>query len=359
VRAVRFHAQRDVRVEEVSAPPAELAPDQVLVKPLVCGICGTDLHEYLAGPLVTPVTPHGYTGAVLPQILGHEFSARVVAVGAAVTHVAPGDRVSIQPLVSPRDDYYGRRGLYHLSEKMACVGLSWDWGGLGELAMVNGYNVFAVPEALSDAQAALIEPTAVALYGVDRGDVRPGSSVLVSGLGPIGALTLLCAKAAGATTIIVSEPNPHRREFAGRLAPEAVLIDPRGEADPVAAVKARTEDAVGVDAAFECVGAEASLNLCAQALRRQGRLVQVGLHMKPATVDPMLWALKDITVEATWCYPTMTMWPRVAAMIEAGLLPVEKVVTATISPEDIVQKGFEALLDPSGRSMKILVSMAG
>lgn len=356
MKAVRFYTQKDIRVEEVAEPSSDLAADQVLVKPLVCGICGTDLHEYLAGPIVTPVTPHCYSGAELPQILGHEFSARVIKVGADITHVAPGDRVSIQPLVSPRDDYYGRRGLYHLSEQMACVGLSWDWGGLGELAVVNGYNVFKVPDALSDEQAAMIEPAAVALYGVDRGEVRPGSTVLVSGMGPIGALTLLCVKAAGATTIIVSEPNPNRRQLAAQLVPEAILLDPRSEADPVAAVKAQTEDKVGVDVAIECVGAEASLNLCAQVIRRQGKLVQVGLHMKPATVDAMLWALKDITVEATWCYPT-TMWPRVAAMIESGILPVEKVISATISPEDIVEKGFEALLDPSGKNMKILVSM--
>lgn len=357
MKAVRFYTKKDIRVEDVPEPPSELAPDQVLVKPLVCGICGTDLHEYLAGPIVTPVTPHCYSGAELPQILGHEFSARVIRTGSDVTHVAEGDRVSIQPLVSPRDDYYGRRGLYHLSENMACVGLSWDWGGLGELAVVNGYNVFKVPDAVTDEQAAMIEPAAVALYGVDRGEVKPGSSVLVSGVGPIGALTLLCVKAAGATTIIVSEPNPHRRELARTLVPEAILLDPLNEEDPVARVRALTEENVGVDVAFECVGAEASLNLAAEAIRRQGKLVQVGLHMRKPAVDAMLWALKDITVEATWCYPT-TIWPRVALMIESGILPVEKIISDTIRPEDVVEKGFEALLDPSGKNMKILVAMS-
>lgn len=140
--------------------------------------------------------------------------------------------------------------------------------------------------------------------------------------------------------------------------PEAILLDPRAEGDILATIRSHTEEAVGVDVAIECVGAEASLNLCADAVRRAGKVVQVGLHMKPAAVDAMLWALKDISLEATWCYPT-TMWPRVAAMIESGLLPVEKVISATIAPEDIVDKGFEALLDPSGKNMKILVSMRG
>ncbi|KQQ86203.1 2,3-butanediol dehydrogenase [Aureimonas sp. Leaf324] len=356
MKAIRYHARRDIRLEDVAPPSEDLKPDQVLVEPLVCGICGTDLHEYVAGPIVTPVEPHVYSGATLPQILGHEFSARVLAVGADVTHVAPGDRVSIQPLISPRDDYYGRRGLYHLSEKMACVGLSWDWGGLGERAVLNGYNVFKVPDTITDVQAAMIEPAAVALYGVDRGGVEAGSSVLVSGIGPIGALTLLAVKAAGAATIFVSETNPNRRALAKELVPEAVVFDPTAGDDILATIRAATEDGVGVDVALECVGAEASLNLCAEAVRRRGTVVQVGLHTKRAAIDAMLWALKDITLEATWCYPT-TIWPRVATMIASGRFPVERIVTATIRPEEVVDKGFEALLDPTGRNMKILVAM--
>ncbi|WP_294640227.1 2,3-butanediol dehydrogenase [uncultured Aureimonas sp.] len=358
MKAVRYHAQRDIRLEDVPAPSEDLAPDEVLVEPLVCGICGTDLHEYVAGPIVTPIQPHVYSGATLPQILGHEFSARVLKVGSEISHVAPGDKVSIQPLISPRDDYYGRRGLYHLSEKMACVGLSWAWGGLGERAVLNGYNVFKVSEGLTDVQAAMIEPAAVALYGVDRGRVEAGSSVLVSGIGPIGALTLLAVKAAGAAPIFVSEPNPNRRALAKELVPEAVVFDPRSGEDIPAAIRAATEDGVGVDVALECVGAEASLNLCVDAVRRRGTVVQVGLHIRRASVDAMLWALKDITVEATWCYPT-DIWPRVAAMIESGSFPVEKIVTATIRPDEVVDKGFEALLDPTGRNMKILVEMGG
>ncbi len=109
------------------APQQRLAPNDVLIKPIAGGICGTGLHEYIAGPIVTPKAPHICTGARNPQILGHEFSAVVVDVGAAVKHVKAGDRASIMPLVSPRDDWFGRRGLYHLSDKMAAVGLSWDW----------------------------------------------------------------------------------------------------------------------------------------------------------------------------------------------------------------------------------------
>lgn len=354
MRAVRFHAAKDIRVEQVAEPDAILAPDDVLIAPIVTGICGTDLHEYLAGPIVIPQSPHIFTGATNPQILGHELSARVIAAGGAVRHVSAGDRISVQPLVSPRNDYYGKRGLYHLSPDMACFGLSWAWGGMAERALIKDYNAQPIPAAITDDQAAMIEPAAVALYGVDRGGITAGSTVLVSGAGPIGALTVLAAKAAGASTIIVSEPNPNRRRIISQIAPYAVTIDP-GTGDLSTLVQDLTEEGVGVDVALECVGLEASLNSCVDCVRRQGRVVQVGLHMQPASVNAMLWALKDITVEATWCYPTQ-IWPRIARMISAGTFPVEKVITARIDAEHVVDQGFEALLDPAGDHLKILVS---
>jgi (R,R)-butanediol dehydrogenase/meso-butanediol dehydrogenase/diacetyl reductase len=355
MKAVRFHAAKDIRVEDVPAPSKKLGPKDVLIKPLVTGICGTDLHEYIAGPIVTPVTPHVYTGATNPQILGHEFSAVVLDKGSEADNVKVGDRVSIQPLISPRDDYYGRRGLYHLSERMACVGLSWAWGGMAEYAVVNDYNLAVVPKGVSDVQAAMIEPAAVAVYAVDRGGVTSGSTVLVSGAGPIGALTLLAVKAAGAATIIVSEPNAYRRQKAKELVPSALCLDPAKD-DVAAFVRENTEEGVGVDVAIECVGLEASLNACVASVRRQGKVVQTGLHMKPASIDAMLWALKDITVEATWCYPVQC-WPRIIRMVEAGLLPIEKICTAQIRADDVVAKGFDALLDKSVNHMKILVTV--
>jgi (R,R)-butanediol dehydrogenase / meso-butanediol dehydrogenase / diacetyl reductase len=355
MKAVRFHGQKDIRVEDVAAPQAPLAADDVLILPLVCGICGTDLHEYVHGAIVTPTTPHVYTGATNPQILGHEFSARVLDVGRDIKHVRAGDRISVQPLVSPRDDYFGRRGLFHLSPCMGCVGLSWAWGGLGQQAVVKGYNAVRVSDKVSDVEAALIEPAAVAVYALDRGRVTIGSTVLVSGMGPIGALALLAAKAAGASKIFVSEINPNRLAKARELVPDCIPVNPR-DTNLLEFIADQTEEGVGVDTAIECGGAEASLNACVDVVRRQGVVVQAGLHSKPATVDAMKWALKDITIEATWCYPTQS-WPRIAAMIESGSFPVEKIVTSQISLDDVVDKGFEALLDPTGNQMKVLVNV--
>src|ERR1700734_2735722 len=167
MKAIRFYAKEDVRVDNVASPDV-VGDSPVLVRPLICGICGTDLHEFAGGPIVTPSSPHKFTGAVLPQILGHELSAEVLEIGRSVIRVRKGDRVSIQPLVMPLDDYYSRGGLNHLSPSMGCIGLSWAWGGMGELAVINDYNANVLPDNATDEQGALVEPTAVALYSVDR-----------------------------------------------------------------------------------------------------------------------------------------------------------------------------------------------
>src|SRR5581483_6673837 len=224
MRALRFHGARDLRLEDVPEPTAPRA-NEVVVRPASCGICGTDLHEYTSGPIVTPVEPHPLTGAQNPQILGHEFAGDVIATGAGVTRISEGDRVAVMPLAYCGSCAYCRRGLQHLCATMACVGLSHAWGGMAELATVEEYQVVRLPDDVSYQQGALIEPTAVAAYGVERAGIAPGDRVLITGAGPIGALAALCAHAAGASAIYVSEPNPARRTRAETL-DVATVLDP-------------------------------------------------------------------------------------------------------------------------------------
>lgn len=354
MRALRFHGRQDLRVEQVAAPAA-IGPAQLVVKPSFCGICGTDLHEYAAGPLIVPTAPHVFTGAKLPQILGHEFAGEVIEVGAAVTHLRPGDRVSIQPQVFPADDYYARRGLGHLSDRNATIGLSWAWGGMGDYAVVNDYNAIRLPDTVDDAQGAMIEPAAVAIYAVERGRVGPGATVLVAGGGPIGVLTAMAARLAGAAEVVVSEPNAARRAAIERLDLGLRCLDPADD-ELLTQVLCLTEDGVGVDVAFECVGNERALDTCVKAVRRRGTVVQVGLHLGAARVEPTMWALKDMTIEGVVCYP-VTIWPRMIALIASGRFPVERLVTKQVPLAQAIADGFAPLLDPKTPALKILVAM--
>lgn len=357
MKALRFHAAKDLRVEDVPPPPDRLGDGEVRIRNRFVGICGTDLHEYAYGPIFVPVEPHPFTRARAPQILGHEFGGVVEAVGKGVTAVKAGDRVSVQPLIMPRTgDYFAERGLYHLSGDLALAGLSWAWGGMAEQAVLNDYNVQKIPDGMTDEEAALVEPTAVAVYACDRGGVTAGSSVLVTGAGPIGLLTLLAARAAGATQLFVSDINEARLAFARGMLPDIVTINPRHD-KPGEVVRAQTEGHVGCDVAIECVGNEHALKACLDAVRKQGVVVQTGLHPHENPLDWFQVTFKDVDIRGSWAYPTQ-YWPRVIRLISSGQLPAKKIVTRRIRLDDAVAQGFDALLDPAGTQLKILIDLA-
>ena len=264
--------------------------------------------------------------------------------------VRVGDRVSVMPLLFCGTCYFCQRGLNHLCTSMACVGLSDAWGGIAEQCVVPESKVSKLPESMSDIQGALVEPTAVAAYGVDRAGVRPGDTVLITGLGPIGALASLYAASLGAT-VFLSEVNPKRRELARSL-DVGELLDPRST-DVAAELKDRT-GGIGVDAVIECSGNEIALQTALAAVRASGSISQTGLHTRPAAIDPMVLSERDITLRGTWCYP-VTDWPRIISLIGGGRMDVEQVVSARIDMADIVEKGFETLLSPTGDQVKVLV----
>ncbi|NUX57642.1 zinc-binding dehydrogenase [Paraburkholderia youngii] len=354
MKAVRFHGKHDLRIDEVDGPD-ELGRDQVLVRPTFCGICGTDLHEYDHGPTWTSTESNPYSGAALPQILGHEFSAEVLAVGDAVSTVAPGDRVSIQPQIGPRDDYFGRRNLPFLGPNASVVGLSWPWGGMAERAIINEANAIRLPPDISDRQGALVEPAAVGVHAVDRANVRPGDSLLITGAGTIGAMAALAARAAGIANIFISEPNAKRRERIRAMDIGVMLLDPL-TSDVAAHVRGVTPESLGVDAAIECSGSGRAFNTCVDAVRSQGVIVQVGLMGGKVEVDPFRWTVKDLTIRGSLNYP-LTIWPRIFSMMRSGRFPVEKVVDAEVTMQRVKEDGFDALLAPGSAKLKILVSM--
>ncbi len=348
--AARFYGAKDIRIEEVDVPTIK-ASDDVLVEIAYCGICGTDLHEYLVGPIVTPMSPHPLTGATLPQTLGHEFSARVVEIGSDVHDVKVGDRVSICPIITCGRCYHCRRGNGHLCVSMACTGLSADTGALANFAVVKESQLAVLPDTVSDIEGALIEPAAVAAYGVDWAGVTGGDIVLVTGAGPIGVLSAMYASAIGAATVVIAEPNPNRARLA-----QAMDIGP--VVDPTqpgfAELIAELTDGVGVDLAVECSGTTPGLTTAISSTRARGEVVQTGLHTKPATVDMMEVANREISIRGSWCY-NLTDWPRIIRLVAAGKYPVAKAVTTTIPLTDVVTKGFDVLVDPTGDQLKVLV----
>lgn len=346
MRALRFHAARDVYVEEVAAPSPPTG-QQVLVAPAMCGICGTDVHEYADGPLRTTVEPHPVTGGQIPQILGHEFAGTVVDVGAEVTGVSRGDRVSIMPLLGCGECAVCQAGQSQLCDLRASVGLRHPWGGIADLALIDADQAHVMPDELTWQQGAMIEPAAVSWAAVRVGRVAPGERVLVTGAGPIGALAALAAVAAGGT-VLVSEPNRSRARQMASLGFDVI--------DPQEGELALEWAPGGFDVAIECSGVEVAIQGALAALRPGGRVVQTGVPAGPTTLDLKSLMLRGLTIAGSVGYPT-DCWPEVMAAVVSGRFPVERVITGEVGIDAAVSDGFEPLLDPAGDAVKVLVDL--
>ena len=279
--AVRFHGQKDIRLDTIPIP--SLTPDRVLIRPHYCGICGSDLHEYLGGAnLIPSAHPHPITGETLPLTLGHEFSGIVEDVGSEVKNVKKGDRVCVQPIIYDGDCRSCKRGLVNCCDKNGFVGLSGWGGGLSELMAVPESCVKVLPDNVSMEVGALIEPLAVGWHAVDISPWKKGDSALVLGGGPIGLAVVQALIGRGCENIIVSEVSKKRREFATQFGATSV-VDPVKE-DVVKRVEELT-GGLGADVGFDAAGVQVAVDTAFQALKARGTLVNIAVWEKRAQLQ--------------------------------------------------------------------------
>ncbi len=283
MRAAVYRAPGDVAVEERPLP--EVGPNDVLLEVSHCGVCGSDLHMFVDG-WARPGT-----------IGGHEYSGRVIAIGAEVTTWAPGDEAIGGPSRKCGECEYCAAGRSQLCSRRPSPGLSDFQGAFAEYVRVHEHEAVRVPETVSLRAAALTEPLAVALHGLTRGGVRAGQRVLVTGAGPIGALSVAAARARGVTDIVVSEPHPRRRALAERLG--AVAIAPEALPAPPMPFDVVADS---FDVALECSGHAVAMEAALAQLRPAGTLVLVGAGMKPPRFDPNRIVLNELVVTGAFVY---------------------------------------------------------
>jgi (R,R)-butanediol dehydrogenase/meso-butanediol dehydrogenase/diacetyl reductase len=348
MKAARIYGEADVRVEVIPSPPTP-GPWEAVVSPIWSGLCGTDVKEYIGHGGSFSTTPHPLTGASVPLILGHEFSARVVAIGSKIDNVQVGDEVAVMPLIHCGHCLACSLGRYTQCEIKAWTGLSDLWGGMGEYALVQSYQLSPL-DGIGPVAGAVIEPAAVALNSAVRSNVGPGSVVFIAGAGAIGILTLLAAKALGASTVYLFETNPDRAAYAASLGAEVI---PTEEADNIADYLHAKTGGLGVDVAIDCAGFPPALTAAIASVRPGGTVGIPAVHPGPTMVDVRAMTRNDLTLVGSVGY-TQDIWERTVLMVRSGVLPVEQAVTSKIDLDDIVSKGFEVLAKPSSE-LKILV----
>jgi (R,R)-butanediol dehydrogenase/meso-butanediol dehydrogenase/diacetyl reductase len=354
VEAVRWHAAGDVRLEDVELE-LPLGPGMVEAEVAYAGICGSDVAEFRAPFAIRPGRPHPLTGQQPPLTLGHEFSAVVTAVGEGVTGVRPGDRVSADACWRCNECAACVAGEYNLCRLSGSIGLSSD-GAFAPLVRFPAYCAVPLPDGVGDQVGALLEPLAVGLHALDRGGARAGERLVVIGYGPIGACTALVARATGLEPLVV-ERHPGRRAHAEREG--FATLEPVGEPREVAkAVRGMTRSGAesGAEIVVDCSGAGPALEAALEMTTRGGRIVAAGIPKKPVPVDAGRMVLYERSLHAALGYHNDL--PRVAAMIDAGILEPAGMITRRIALGETPGELARLAEDP-GDDLKVLVEIGG
>ena len=312
---------------------------EVRLKVSHCGICGTDLHIY-----------HGAMDArvTMPLVMGHEMSGTVHKAGDGVVNFTHGDKVVVMPLAPCGDCPACAAGHSHICHSLNFLGIDTP-GAFQSYWTVPAYTLHRMPEHLSLAHGALIEPLAVAVHDVRLAGVKDGDQVVVLGGGPIGLLVALVAREAGAR-VLVSEINPYRVELAKRLGLDA--INPN-DADLIKLVMQRTSGA-GADIVFEVSGSQAGAAIMTELLRTRGLAVVVAIFAQKPEVDLFRFFWRELRLQGVRVYESEDF----AAAIElaaSGLLPLDDLIT-DIRPLSALKSGFEDM-ETGGTVMKILLEL--
>lgn len=335
MKAAYYEGHETIRIGECT--PVAPAAGQVQIAVSHCGICGTDLHIF-----------HGKMDRRVsrPLVMGHEMAGCIAALGEGVEGFAIGERVTVRPL-----DHCGacpacRAGHSHICQRLKFIGID-SPGAFQGLWTVPAHTLHRLPESLSLAQGALVEPLAVACHDVRLGGVQAGEYVVVQGGGPIGALVALVARSAGAR-VVVSEVNPFRLELARGFGLEA--LDPN-ETDLVEMVNHATGDA-GADVVFEVSGAVAGAEMMTKLPRTRGRIVVVAIFSEPPKVDLFRFFWRELKLLGARVYEPED-FEKAIQLAASGTLPLERLVTATLPLEDL-EAGLRQM-ERGGEVMKILV----
>lgn len=321
------------RIEPQDRPVPTPAPDEVLVQVTAVGVCGSDVHFYHDGHLGDWVVTE-------PLVLGHESGGVIVAVGADVDPGRIGQRVSVEPQHPSTGSAETLRGDYNLDPHMRFYAIPGTDGAFQEYVTIQSHFAHSVPDEVSDAAAALMEPLSVAVATARKAGFGPGSRVLVTGAGPVGIAIVQVARAYGAAAVVVSDVAESRRSTALTFGATEVF-------DPITTDPSTFEP---FDAFVDASGAASAVRSGITALRPGGRAVLVGMGLPELPLP--ITAIQNRELIVTGIFRYANTWPTAISLVANKQVDLDRMVTGVFGLGD-VQAALESTADPS--SLKSIV----
>jgi len=322
MKAARLYGPGGLCIDDIPVPAP--GPGQVLLQVLSVGICGSGVHYFLDGGI-------GDDKVDEPFVIGHEFSARVAALGSGVENLPVGTRVAVEPAISCGTCEFCLEGHPNLCENILFCSTPPTQGALQEYMVHPADLCFPLPDSVTNDQGAMLEPLGIALHTVRLAKLQPGDTIAILGCGPIGLLTLEVARISGARAAYVTDVVSERLALAEKLGATAGYKADRG--DPVEWVMELT-DGRGVDVAFEAAWAEETVAQAAEMARRGGKVIMIGIPREDVALFPAHSVRrKGLTIK--YVRRMKHTYPRAIAMVNDGLIDVDSLITHRFTLDEV------------------------
>ncbi|MCJ1229626.1 L-arabinitol 4-dehydrogenase [Toensbergia leucococca] len=310
------------------------------------GICGSDVHFWHAGRIGPMIVEDNH-------ILGHESAGVILATHPSVTHLKVGDRVAVEPNIICNACDPCLTGRYNGCEKMRFLSTPPVDGLLRRYVNHLGVWCHKIGD-MSFENGAMLEPLSVALAAMERSGVRLGDPVLICGAGPIGLITLLCCRAAGAEPIVITDIDEGRLKFAKELIPSVrtYKVERGVSAEDAASDIVKTAGGIRLTIALECTGVESSVATAIWSVKFGGKVFIIGVGRPEMSVPFMRLSTQEIDLQYQYRY--CNTWPRAIRLVESGVIDLRKLVTHRFDIEEAV-KAFETAADPKTGAIKVLI----
>jgi len=323
IRALVLERQRQLSLREIDLPVSPRL-GEVKIKVHTVGICGSDVHYYTHGKIGPFVVRE-------PMVLGHEASGTVVEVGEGVTNLKRGDRVCMEPGIPDPNSRASKLGIYNVDPSVTFWATPPIHGCLAPYVVHPASFTYKLPDAVSFAEAAMVEPFAVGLQAASKAKIAPGDLGVVIGAGPIGIMVALAALAGGCSRVIISDLQPQKLAIAGSY-PGIVPVNIKN--DRLAEVVARESDDWGADIVFEASGSPKAYECIFDLPRPGGCLVAVGMPVNPVAFDVVSAAAKEVRIETVFRYANV--YDRAIAMIASGKVDLKPLISETFRFEESI-----------------------